>query len=89
MKEVCILDKFTGLREKYPEFIYHSYNITDEGFSFRFTIGGYEFLPGWKWNGLKIPEGMPVGERSASFPFRLRIPGFRHRFRESGAADLQ
>ena len=53
------MDKFTGLREKYPEFIYHSYNITDEGFSFRFTIGGYEFLPEWKWNGLKIPEGMP------------------------------
>ena len=49
------MDKFTELREKYDTFIYHSYMITDEGFSFRFSIGEFEFTPGWKWNGLKIP----------------------------------
>ncbi len=53
------MDKFSELREKYPVFIYHSYDINDEGFSFRFTIGEYEFLPSWKWNGLKIPADMP------------------------------
>jgi len=52
------LDKFNKLREKYETFIFHSYTITDEGFSFRFSIGEYEFLPEWKWNGLVIPESM-------------------------------
>jgi hypothetical protein len=55
------LDKFTELREKYDTFIYHSYTITDEGFSFRFSIGEFEFTPGWKWNGLKIPDDMDRG----------------------------
>ena len=52
------MDKFNELREKYGVFIFHSYTITDEGFSFRFSIGEYEFLPEWKWNGLVIPESM-------------------------------
>ncbi len=55
------MDKFTELREKYDTFIYHSYTITDEGFSFRFSIGEFEFTPGWKWNGLKIPDDMDRG----------------------------
>ena len=50
------LDKFSELREKYPEFIYHSYTITDDGFSFRFSIGEYEFTPEWKLGGLEIPK---------------------------------
>lgn len=53
------MDKFTELREKYPVFIYHSYMISDEGFSFHFSIGEYEFFPEWKWNGLEIPADMP------------------------------
>ncbi|MCR4781110.1 MAG: hypothetical protein K5876_08450 [Ruminiclostridium sp.] len=52
------MDKFTELRARYDTFIYHSYTVTDEGFSFRFTIGEFEFTPEWKWNGLKIPAGM-------------------------------
>lgn len=55
------MDKFTELREKYNTFIYHGYTVTDEGFSFRFTIGEYEFLPEWKWNGLVIPADMDRG----------------------------
>ena len=51
------LDKFTELREKYPEFIYHGYSITDDGFSFHFSIGEYEFRPEWKLGGLKVPDG--------------------------------
>ena len=50
------LDRFSELREKYPEFIYHSYTITDDGFSFRFSIGEYEFTPEWKLGGLEIPK---------------------------------
>lgn len=55
------MDKFNELRGRYDTFIYHSYEITDEGFSFRFTIGEYEFVPEWKWNGLELPEGFDTG----------------------------
>lgn len=52
------MDKFTELRSRYDTFVYHSYEITDEGFSFHFSIGEYEFFPEWKWNGLVIPADM-------------------------------
>lgn len=50
------LEKFLQLRQENPEFIYHSYEITDEGFSFHFSIGEYHFTPYWKWNGNYITE---------------------------------
>ena len=50
------MNKFDELRAKYDTFIYHSYDITDKGFSFRFTIGEYEFLPAWEWGSLRVPE---------------------------------
>ncbi|MBP5606228.1 MAG: hypothetical protein J6X60_11940, partial [Ruminiclostridium sp.] len=50
------MDKFSELRSRYDTFIYHSYNVNDEGFSFHFSIGEYEFFPEWKWNGFVVPE---------------------------------
>ena len=47
------MDKFNELRSKYDTFIYHRYTVTDEGFSFHFSVGEYEFRPEWKLNGLK------------------------------------
>ncbi|MCL2634807.1 MAG: hypothetical protein FWD34_09885 [Oscillospiraceae bacterium] len=38
---------------KHERFIYHSYEITADGFSFRFTMDEYEFTPQWKCD---IPE---------------------------------
>ncbi len=52
------MDKFTELRSRYDTFIYHSYKIDEEGFSFHFSIGEYEFFPEWKWNGLAVPADM-------------------------------
>ena len=45
------MDKFNELRQKYDTFIYHGYNIDDDGFSFDFSIGEYKFRPQWRWNG--------------------------------------
>lgn len=50
------MEKFLQLRKENPEFIYHSFSITDEGFSFHFSIGEYHFRPSWKWNGSYITE---------------------------------
>ena len=52
------MDKFSELRSRYGTFIYHSYEITDEGFSFHFSVGEYDFFPAWKWNGITVPDGM-------------------------------
>lgn len=41
------MKKFSELRAQYPEFIYHSFTTDDSGFSFRFSIGEYEFSPRW------------------------------------------
>lgn len=53
------MTKFEELRAEYDTFIYHGYDINDEGFSFHFSIGEYEFFPAWKWNGLDIPSDIP------------------------------
>lgn len=50
------MEKFLQLRKDNPEFIYHSYEINDEGFSFHFSIEQYHFRPCWKWNGSYINE---------------------------------
>ena len=55
------MSKFDELREKYDTFVYHSYTIDGEGFSFLFTIGDYEFRPAWKWNSLMPPADMIGG----------------------------
>lgn len=39
---------FDSLRELHKEFIYHSYNITSDGFSFHFSIDDFHFYPSWK-----------------------------------------
>lgn len=46
------MSKFDELRRRYPTFIYHSYKINENGFSFHFSIDKYNFYPSWKWNGL-------------------------------------
>ncbi len=50
------MDKFNELRSSYPTFIYHSYALSDSGFSFRFSIGQYEFCPEWKTVGFTLPD---------------------------------
>lgn len=45
------MEKFLELRQENPVFIYHSYEITETGFSYHFSIGEYHFYPSWKWNG--------------------------------------
>ncbi len=50
------MEKFLQLRKENPQFIYHGYEITNEGFSFHFSIGQYHFNPYWKWNGSYITE---------------------------------
>ena len=39
------MDKFTELRGQYPTFIYRGFDITNEGFSFDFSIGEFSFRP--------------------------------------------
>ncbi|MBO6230788.1 MAG: hypothetical protein J6O50_09485 [Ruminiclostridium sp.] len=52
------LDKFNELRSEHPEFIYHSYSVTDGGFSFHFSVDSYEFRPEWKFCGITVPDGI-------------------------------
>lgn len=49
-------EKFNQLRQEHGTFIYHSYNIDNDGFSFHFSIDEYHFYPSWKWNGSYINE---------------------------------
>lgn len=49
-------EKFQLLRKEHEKFIYHSYTIDEEGFSFHFSIDEYNFYPKWKWNGSYINE---------------------------------
>lgn len=53
------MTKFEELRSRYNTFIYHSYDITDVGFSFHFSIGEYDFFPEWEWNDLILLPGIP------------------------------
>lgn len=39
---------YEELRQRHKEFIYHSYEITPDGFSFHFSIDDYHFCPYWK-----------------------------------------
>lgn len=50
------MDRFSELRSRYDTFIYHGYELKEDGFSFRFSIGEYEFSPEWKTVGLKLPD---------------------------------
>ena len=40
--------KYRALREKHKEFIYHGYDIADDGIFFHFSIDDYHFYPSWK-----------------------------------------
>ena len=50
------MEKFLQLRKENPEFIYHSFEINETGFSYHFSIGEYHFYPSWKWNGSYIDK---------------------------------
>lgn len=39
---------FEALREKHPEFIYHSYEITTNGIKYHFSIDDFHFYPTWE-----------------------------------------
>ena len=40
--------KYRELREMHKEFIYHGYDIADDGIFFHFSIDDYHFYPSWK-----------------------------------------
>ena len=42
------MELYNRLREKHKEFIFHGYDITDDGFFFHFSIDEYHFYPSWK-----------------------------------------
>lgn len=42
------MELYDTLREKHKEFIYHGYDIVDDGFFFHFSIDGFHFYPSWK-----------------------------------------
>lgn len=44
------MDKFNELRNKHKEFIYHSFEITDDSFVFHFSIDDYHFYPKWTFD---------------------------------------
>ncbi len=44
------MDKFTELREKHKKFVYNSYEIHKDGFSFDFSIDDYHFYPSWNFD---------------------------------------
>lgn len=44
------MSKFDELREKFPSFIYHSYDLNDKGVRFHFQIGEFHFRPEWRFN---------------------------------------
>lgn len=41
---------FSQLRSRFPEMIYHSYEIGDGTFKFHFSIGEHHFYPYWEYN---------------------------------------
>ena len=41
-------EKYRALREKHKEFIYHGYDLADDGIFFHFSIDDYHFYPSWK-----------------------------------------
>ncbi|MCH5325139.1 MAG: hypothetical protein J1E39_07980 [Eubacterium sp.] len=53
---------YETLRQKHKEFIYHSYTIDEDGFSFHFSIGEYEFHPSWKYDKGSLENISPLGE---------------------------
>lgn len=44
------MSTFDELREKYPRFIYHGYELNDTRLCFSFQIGEFRFRPEWRFN---------------------------------------
>lgn len=53
---------FDSLRELHKEFIYHSYTITPDGFSFHFSIDDFHFYPFWKCEEGLLENPTPFAE---------------------------
>lgn len=43
-------NKFNELREKHPRFIYHSFELSENGLVFHFQIDEFHFRPMWRFN---------------------------------------
>lgn len=52
------MEKYTQLREKHKTFIYHSYEITPNGFRFHFSMDDTDFMPEWSFSE-KLTENCP------------------------------
>ncbi len=50
------MDKFNELREKHKSLIYHSYEITENGFVFHFSIDDIHFYPSWSFEKALLSE---------------------------------
>ncbi len=48
------METFLRLRSEHPEFIYHSCQITESGFSYHFSIDRFHFYPEWRWDGISF-----------------------------------
>lgn len=55
-------EKYRMLREKHKEFIYHGFDIADDGIFFHFSIDGYDFYPSWKTESKLLEKKTPFLE---------------------------
>jgi hypothetical protein len=62
------VSRYDELRSVHKKFIYHGYSITGNGFSFRFSVDGYEFTPRWSFNTESaVPSANPALLRELVF----------------------
>lgn len=52
------MEKYLQLRREHPEFIYHGYELTNEGVDYHFSIDEFDFYPKWRWDAELIPENI-------------------------------
>ena len=62
---------YNELRAKHPTFIYHSYDLTDNGVEFHFLIGEHHFRPKWTFGEdiSKYDFDRPLAEKIVAFSF--------------------
>ena len=53
---------YNTLRQRHKEFVYNGYDITEDGFSFHFSIDDYNFYPSWKCEKGLLDNLTPFGE---------------------------
>lgn len=58
------MDKYTFFRKKHKEFIYHSYELLENGFAFHFSIDEFHFYPSWEFEEkyFKMPHNRELAE---------------------------